>query len=104
MSDHWQRGVEKFVEEYSMEAPVPQRLLDLLSELGELAKEELKRSDYGRVPSGRRSEEWNAELGDVLFSLICLANSTGVDLDGALAQTLEKYQRRMAERGTAGSG
>ena len=23
MSDHWQRGVASFVEEYSMEAPVP---------------------------------------------------------------------------------
>ena len=39
-----------------------------------------------------------------LFALVCLANSTGVDLEVALDGTLEKYRQRLALGGDAGSG
>ena len=98
-----QRRTAEFVKEYELEAPVHARTLDLTSEVGELAKEALKGTGYGReefdLPRG-----WEDELGDVLFSLVCLANSTGVELDGALDSALNKYRGRLESGRDAGSG
>ncbi|WP_420842737.1 MazG nucleotide pyrophosphohydrolase domain-containing protein [Fervidibacillus albus] len=44
------------------------------------------------------------EIGDVLFSLICLANQTETNLEDSLAQILEKYEKRFAAKGDVGSG
>jgi len=78
------------------------RLLDLLSELGETSKEYLTYTDYGRV-SFLKSPEWEAELGDLYYSLLSLANETEIDLDGALKETLDKYTHRIEEKKTPGS-
>ncbi len=98
-----QGSVAAFVEEYGLEAPVHARALDLASEVGELAKEVLEGTDYGRAPF-EAPEGWTAELGDALFALVCLADSTGVDLEAALVGALEKYRERLALGGDAGSG
>jgi len=37
-------------------------------------------------------------MADVLFVLICLANQTGVDLEEALIQSLEKKTKRDKDR------
>jgi NTP pyrophosphatase (non-canonical NTP hydrolase) len=97
-----QQQVGRFVEEHGLDATIEIRLLDLVSEVGELAKEPLKVTAYGRVPFVA-SAAWADELGDVLFALTCLANATGVDMHAALESALKKYERRIDERGTAGS-
>lgn len=97
------RVVARFVADHRLEAPVSARALDLVSEVGEVAKEILKGSAYGR----RRFDPpatWPDELGDCFFSLICLANGTGVDLEQALDRTLEKYRQRLIRTTDAGSG
>jgi NTP pyrophosphatase (non-canonical NTP hydrolase) len=98
-----QARVGLFVAAHDIDAPVEARLLDLVSEVGELAKEVLKGSGYGRAPFAP-PEGWDGELADALFALLCLANSTGVDLDTALTAALAKYADRLATRGDAGSG
>jgi NTP pyrophosphatase (non-canonical NTP hydrolase) len=98
-----QRSVRDFVAAHGLEASAEVRLLDLLSELGELAKEALEASDYGRQAFAP-TPDWQGELGDALFSLVCLANETGVDMEQALHGALRKYERRLAARGDAGSG
>jgi NTP pyrophosphatase (non-canonical NTP hydrolase) len=98
-----QRTVASFVEEAGIEAPVHARLLDLVSEVGELSKEVLKATDYGHAPFNP-PESWAGELGDVLFALVCLAKSTAVDLEAALNGALDKYRERMALGDDAGSG
>lgn len=98
-----QARVARFVAAHGLAAPVEARVLDLASEVGELAKEVLKGNAYGREPFVAPTG-WAGELGDVLFALLALANSTGVALDDALAETLEKVETRLAERGEAGSG
>lgn len=95
--------VASFVEEAGIEAPVEARLLDLASEVGELSKETLKATDYGRTPF-RPPGGWAGELGDVLFAIICLANGTGVDLEAALDGALDKYRERLSFGGDVGSG
>lgn len=44
-----------------------------------------------------------AELGDTLFALLCLANESGVNAEEALEQTLEPYRQRIERTGHAGS-
>jgi NTP pyrophosphatase (non-canonical NTP hydrolase) len=101
-----QQQVSVFVEQHDLAIDVTFRLLDLVSELGELSKELLKATDYGRnaLQSGQVSEHWEAELGDVYLSLICVANATGVDLEQSLTTTLEKYRKRLENQQDAGSG
>lgn len=103
MNAQMQKQVAKFVELHGLRAGVAHRMLDLVSEIGELSKELLKSTDYGKKEF-RSGENWEEELGDVLFSLICVANATGVDLGQALATVLEKYERRLEFKGNAGSG
>ena len=98
-----QREVAGFVEAHGMDMSPESRLLDLVSEVGETAKALLKETDYGRTEF-QPGPEWADELGDTLFALICLANATGVDLEKALDQVLEKYRDRLNATGDPGSG
>jgi len=97
-----QQAVAAFVQRHGLETDAQHRLLDLVSEVGELAKEILKGTQYGHTPLALTSN-WQDELGDVLFSLICLANTTEVDLADALQGALAKYEIRLAQRGVAAS-
>ena len=96
-----QKKVKEFCKENKLDSSVEYRVLDTLSELGEVAKEVLKMSSYGRKPMKYRTELKN-ELGDVLFSLVTVANTFEIDLEDALNQSLEKYQTRL-KKGSAGS-
>ena len=100
---NFQQQVMLFVQAHELEAPISARVLDLVSELGELSKEVLKGSRYGRLPF-QPTAEWANELGDVFFSLICIANSTGVELETALEGALSKYGERLNLKGDLGSG
>lgn len=79
------------------------RFADLVSELGELSKELLKASDYG-TGSLALTAGMEEELGDCVFSLLCLADCLGIDAEDALDGVLAKYERRFSERGEVGSG
>ena len=98
----FQNRVAKFVKEHDLEAGVEIRLLDLLSDLGEVAKEILIGNQYGK--SGFiQTAAWEEELADVFFALICVANTTGVDLNRGLEKVLEKYAKRLQAKGNPGS-
>ena len=47
-------------------------------------------------------EEIKSELGDLLYSIITIANSFDVNLEEALKMVLEKYKKRL-KKGSAGS-
>jgi NTP pyrophosphatase (non-canonical NTP hydrolase) len=97
-----QRAVAQFVRRHGLQTDVAHRLLDVVSELGEVAKEVLKGSAYGSARFAA-PKTWQDELGDVVFSLMCVANTTGTDLDEALQGALAKYQRRIGQTGAASS-
>ena len=93
-----QRKVATFAQHQQLDAPAFARLLDVASEVGELAKEMLTVTDYGRHPFVP-SDGWQAELGDVLYALLSLANVTHVDMERALDDAMDRYGRRIAARG-----
>ena len=99
----FQQKVADYVDAHDLRTGAEHRLLDLVAELGELSKEALKATGYGRRPF-IPDEKWDDELADVFFSLVCLANSTAVDLEKGLDAALAKYGERLARRGDAGSG
>ncbi len=98
-----QRTAAEFARAHGLNMEPQTRLLDLVSELGELSKEILKASGYGEssVAVTKGMEE---ETGDCVFSLLCLADSLGLDAEAALFAALEKYRRRFEETGQTGSG
>ena len=93
----FQKSVANFVIHNNLEIPITNRFLDFVSEVGELAKEVLTATDYGAQPFGVPLA-WEDELGDVFFSLICIANASQVDMNFALESALVKYQARMEQR------
>ena len=99
----FQQEVARFVELHRLAAAPEARLLDLSSELGELAKEWLKQTEYG-TGEFAPTPEWEGELGDTFFALICLAQATGVNLETALTGALQKYKQRMKSGNHPGSG
>ena len=69
----------------------------LTEEVGELGR--LMARKFGEQ-SFKKGEKDNLEeeLGDILFVLTCIANQTGVDLESAMAQNLEKKTNRDKDR------
>ncbi len=96
-----QQRIKEFCKKHNLESSPEHKVLDTMSELGEVAKEILKMSDYGRKPIKYR-DELKSELGDLFYSLITIANSFDIDLEEALDLVLEKYGKRL-KKGSAGS-
>lgn len=90
--DEW---IGQFAEGYW---PPLVNLARIAEEVGELAREVNHR--YG--PKAKKSSESDSdlelEIGDVLFALICLANSIDIDLEQSLERTLAKYRARDSYR------
>lgn len=79
------------------------RMLDIQSELGELSKEILKSTNYG-TKEFSVTEDYEMEFGDVLYSLLSLANETNIDAEKCLTKALKKYESRMNKKDDIGSG
>ena len=98
-----QEIISKFAQEKGINSSVDVRIIDLASEVRELSKEVLKGTDYGKKKFSK-TEEWDNEIGDVLFSLICIANESGTNLTNCLKTVLEKYEKRFVEKRDLSSG
>ncbi|WP_415379799.1 MazG nucleotide pyrophosphohydrolase domain-containing protein [Halosimplex sp. TS25] len=96
-----QDRVAAFVDEHDMDADPAYRILDLTAEIGEIAADAAKTSDYGAAPDELAVSE--DELGDALFSLLATADALDIDAEAALETSLAKYERRLDESGDAGS-
>ncbi|MGH7700828.1 MAG: nucleotide pyrophosphohydrolase [Gemmatimonadales bacterium] len=75
-------------------------LARLTEEVGELARE--INHQFGEKPKkpGESPGSIEMELADILFVVICLANSRQIDLDGAFAAMMQKLSTRDALRWT----
>lgn len=70
----------------------------ITEETGELARE--VNHFYGEKPKKTSEAEVTVkeELGDVLFTIICMANSLGIDLQEAHEEVLLKFNTRDKDR------
>ncbi|MEF8808129.1 MazG nucleotide pyrophosphohydrolase domain-containing protein [Natronomonas sp.] len=97
-----QTRVAEFIETNDLQAPAAYRLLDTISELGEVSKEVCTSTEYGSDPEAVDVPE--DELGDALFALLALCSELDVDAEDALETALAKYDGRIEDSGDAGSG
>lgn len=94
-----QRAVDQWIREYGGGYWAPlSNLARLTEEVGELAR--VLNHEFGekRKRKDEAPQEIAAELGDVLWVIICLANSLDIDLETAFSQTLKKVVERDANR------
>lgn len=71
----------------------------LVEEIGELGREINNVEGYKRKRD-TSSNSLELELGDVLFSLICIANHFEIDIGSAFLRSAAKYSDRDATRWT----
>jgi len=72
-------------------------LARLTEEVGEIARAINQAHGPKRIKTDEAAAQLAEEMGDALFVLLCLANSTNVDLQAAFDATLEKYRVRDEE-------
>jgi NTP pyrophosphatase (non-canonical NTP hydrolase) len=77
-------------------------LARISEEVGELAR--LINHLFGPKPkkAEEAAQELGEELADIVFAIICLANSQGIDLEESLAQVIAKVWSRDRDRYRAG--
>ncbi|HLR08118.1 MAG TPA: nucleotide pyrophosphohydrolase [Bacillota bacterium] len=93
--------ISQFKEGYFSPLSLTARLTE---EAGELARE--INHYYGEKPkkSTEASKTIDEEIGDILFVLICFANSLGIDLSEAFARSMTKFETRDKDRWTRKNG
>ena len=96
-----QQTVDRWIGQYEVGYfPPLTNLARLTEEVGELARE-LNHRFGGKTKKPEEPEGSVAmELADVLFVVICLANSQEIDLDDAFARMMQKVTSRDADRWT----
>lgn len=101
MNGDRQQRVAAFLDAHELHAPPAYRLLDLAAEVGELAADAAKSSEYGANPEALDVKR--DELGDALFCVYALAEELDVDADAAFEESLAKYEARIDDTGAPGS-
>jgi NTP pyrophosphatase (non-canonical NTP hydrolase) len=94
-----QRAVDDYIGQFR-EGYFPPlvNLARLTEEVGELAREMNHQHGPKKKKVDEPHGEISAELADILFVVVVLANQHGIDLESAVAGTLEKYRVRDANR------
>ena len=96
-----QAAVDQWISQYKEGYFSPlTNLARLCEEVGEVAREINHRFGQKTKKAEEPEGDLAGELGDVLFVVICLANSQHIDLDRAFAATLAKVRTRDADRWT----
>jgi NTP pyrophosphatase (non-canonical NTP hydrolase) len=96
-----QREVDAYISQFKEGYFSPLTMMARITEeVGELAREINHR--FGEKPKKKDEAESSIEmeLGDVLFIVICFANSLGIDLTEAHDKVMHKFNTRDADRWT----
>lgn len=94
-----QQQVEEWVTQYKIGYFQPlEIMMRLMEETGELAREVNHRWGPKKKKSTEEKKELEDEMGDILFTLACLANSQKIDLDRAFQHAMDKCYGRDKDR------
>lgn len=100
MRNHAQKLVDDYISQFEEGYWPPLAMFaSLVEEVGELAKE-ISHLEQVKNKKDTDETELSMELGDVFFSLICIANHYHIDLDDALGKVVDKYNTRDTDRWT----
>lgn len=94
-----QSDVDEWTKQYTPQYWQPHEILArLIEEVGELAREINHQFGPKKKKATEQEKELADELGDILFTLCCLANSQGIDLGEAFNRVMEKSRTRDKDR------
>ncbi len=95
----YQQEVDDFLQAY--EKPywsIWSQFARLVEEVGELGRA-LNHEHGDKIKkASEEPDDIEGEMGDILFDLICLANSKGISLDDAVRKSITKAQTRDKDR------
>jgi NTP pyrophosphatase (non-canonical NTP hydrolase) len=93
-----QKIVDNFIYEHGGYWSPLSMICAVMEELGELAREINALEGYKPKKSSKENLNLGEELGDLLFSIICIANYYKIDLGEEFAGILSKYTKRDSKR------
>src|SRR3989337_774187 len=94
-----QKQVDAWVSRYKIGYFKPHEILvRLMEEVGELAREVNHKFGPKKKKSTEGEKELGDEMADIIFTLICLANSQQIDLDKYFAKMMQKLISRDKDR------
>jgi NTP pyrophosphatase (non-canonical NTP hydrolase) len=94
-----QRRVDAWISQYQAGYwPPLANLARLVEETGELARLLTHREGHKPKKAGEVAQDLGLELADIIYTVICLANSQGIDLEDAFLRVMRKVETRDAHR------
>lgn len=94
-----QQEVDAWVQQYTVPYWQPHEILARVTEeVGELARKVNHLYGPKKKKSTEDISDLALELGDIMFSVICFANSQKIDLDVAFKQVMDKCYSRDKDR------
>ncbi|MBC7707927.1 nucleotide pyrophosphohydrolase [Polaromonas sp.] len=95
----YQQEIDDFVQGY--EKPywsIWSQFARLVEEVGELGRA-LNHEHGDKIKkASEEPDDIEGEMGDILFDLMCMANTKGIDLDHAIAKVIHKAKTRDKDR------
>jgi NTP pyrophosphatase (non-canonical NTP hydrolase) len=95
----YQKQVDDWVSQFKIGYFKPLEILARLTEeVGELAREINHRFGPKKKKSTEDTQELGDEMADIIFTIICLANSLDIDLDKHFERVMDKCYGRDKDR------
>lgn len=95
----YKKTVHKWVSQYKDGYWDPFKILArLFEEGGELSREINHKYGPKKKKPGEKAGSIEEEIGDILFTIICMANSQNIDIDKAFEYAMHKAYNRDANR------
>lgn len=94
-----QKEVDDWIQQYKEGYWKPLEIIARLAEeSGELAREVNHRFGPKKKKSSEDIKEIEDEIGDILFTLVCLSNSLKIDMNKAFGKAMDKCYGRDKDR------
>jgi NTP pyrophosphatase (non-canonical NTP hydrolase) len=94
-----QKEIDEWINQHKMGYWSPhENFTRIVEEVGELGREINHLFGPKKKKSTEETNEIGDEIADIIFSLGCLANSQGIDLDEAFGKMMKKYRERDGDR------
>jgi len=94
----FQKKIDDWIAHHGGYWPPLSMLSAIVEEIGELAREINHLEGFKPKKSDKFSPNFGGELADVMFALICLANSYKIDISYELEAVIKKYTTRDSNR------
>ena len=94
-----QKQVDEWTSQFKLQYWKPHEIIArLMEETGELAREINHLYGPKKKKSTENLGDMGEEIADIIFTLCCLANSKGINLDESFKRVMNKYGKRDNER------